>query len=88
MFSTGMEPSPPLYKPANARLLLVIAMKINIDELTFEEIKEVVDRLRSMKIEAKFRRMGPSIILQTEQGPVQLPNNEAIEILGVPAMMF
>ena len=63
-------------------------MKINIDELTFEEIKEVVDRLRSMKIEAKFRRMGPSIILQTEQGPVQLPNNEAIEILGVPAMMF
>lgn len=67
---------------------MVIGMKINIDELTFEEIKEVVDRLRNMKIEAKFRRMGPSIILQTENGPVQLPNNEAIEILGVPAMMF
>ena len=63
-------------------------MKINIDELTFEEIKEVVDRLRNMKIETKFRRMGPCIILQTENGPVQLPNNEAIEILGVPAMMF
>ena len=63
-------------------------MKINIDELTFEEIKEVVDRLRQMKIETKFRRMGPSIILQTEQGPVQLPNDEAIQIVGVPAMMF
>jgi hypothetical protein len=66
----------------------VIAMKINIDELTFEEIKEVVDRLRNMKIETKFRRVGPSIVLQTEQGPVQVAQNEAIEILGVPAMMF
>ncbi len=61
-------------------------MKINIDELTFEEIKEVVDRLRNMKIETKFRRMGPSVILQTENGPVQVAQNEAVEILGVPAM--
>ncbi|HIH19336.1 TPA: hypothetical protein HA225_05145 [Candidatus Micrarchaeota archaeon] len=66
----------------------MIRMKINIDELTFEEIREVVERLRNLKIETKFRRVGPSIILQTEQGPVQLPNNEALEIAGVPAMMF
>ncbi len=63
-------------------------MKINIDELTYEEIKEVVDRLRNMKIETKFRRLGPSIILQTENGPVQLPEAEAIDIFGIPAMMF
>ena len=61
-------------------------MKINIDELTYEEIKEVVDRLRQMKIETKFRRFGSSIILQTEQGPVQVAANEAIALYGVPAM--
>lgn len=64
----------------------VTNMKINIDELTYEEIKDVVDRLRNLKIETKFRRLGSSIILQTEQGPVQLPRNEAVELLGVPAM--
>ena len=63
-------------------------MKINIDELTYEEIKEVVDRLREMKLEAVMRRMGPSVILQTEQGPVQIAECEAAEIYGVPAMMF
>ena len=61
-------------------------MKINIDELTYEEIREVVDRLRSMKLETVMRRSGPSVILQTEQGPVQLGQEEAIEIFGVPAM--
>ncbi len=61
-------------------------MKFNIDELTFEEIKDVVDRLRNMKIETKFRRLGASIILQTEQGPMQVAQNEAVEIFGVPAM--
>jgi len=64
----------------------VTNMKINIDELTYEEIKDVVDRLRQMKIETKFRRLGASIILQTEQGPVQIARNEAVEMLGVPAM--
>lgn len=61
-------------------------MKFNIDELTYEEIKDVVDRLRNMKIETKFRRLGASIILQTEQGPMQVAQNEAVEIFGVPAM--
>jgi hypothetical protein len=61
-------------------------MKFNIDELTFEEIKDVVDRLRQMKIETKFRRLGSSIILQTEQGTVQVAQEEAVEIFGVPAM--
>lgn len=64
----------------------VVKMKINIDELTYEEIKDVVDRLRQMKIETKFRRLGGTIMLQTEQGPVQLPRNEAVELYGVPAM--
>ena len=63
-------------------------MKINIDELTYEEIKEVVEQLRNMKIETKFRRLGGSLILQTEAGPVQLPQNEALTIYGVPQMMF
>ncbi len=61
-------------------------MKFNIDELTYEEIKDVVDRLRMMKIETKFRRLGASIILQTEQGTVQVAQEEAVEIFGVPAM--
>ena len=61
-------------------------MKINIDELTYEEIKEVVDRLREMKLETVMRRFGPSVILQTEQGPVQIAESEAAEIYGVPAM--
>ena len=61
-------------------------MKINIDELTYEEIKEVVDRLRNMKIETKVRRMGPSVILQTENGTVQVGQSEAVELLGVPEM--
>lgn len=69
-----------------ANACLVIGMKINIDELTYEEIKEVVDRLRSMKIETKFRRLGASIILQTENGPVQVAQNEAVEMLGVQTM--
>jgi hypothetical protein len=83
---TGRHPSPPIYKPKIAQLRLVILMKINIDELTMEEIHEVVDRLRNLKIETKFRRLGSSVVLQTEQGPVQLPQNEAVAILGVPAM--
>lgn len=61
-------------------------MKINIDELTYEEIKNVVDRLREMKIEAKFRRIGATVMLQTEQGAVQVAANEAVELYGVPAM--
>jgi len=61
-------------------------MKINIDELTYEEIREVVDRLRQMKIETKFRRMGATIILQTEQGTVQIPQNEAAALYGIPAV--
>ncbi|MCX6772644.1 MAG: hypothetical protein NTV88_02645 [Candidatus Micrarchaeota archaeon] len=61
-------------------------MKINIDELTYEEIKDVVDRLRQMKIETKFRRFGATIMLQTEQGVVQVARNEAVELYGVPAM--
>ncbi len=61
-------------------------MKFNIDELTYEEIKEVVDHLRQMKIETKFARLGSSVILQTEQGQVQLPKNEAVAILGIPAI--
>jgi len=61
-------------------------MKINIDELTYEEIKDVVDRLRQMKIEAKFRRVGATIMLQTEQGVVQVAANEAVELYGIPAI--
>ncbi|VVB99944.1 Uncharacterised protein [uncultured archaeon] len=61
-------------------------MKINIDELTYEEIKEVVDRLRQMKIESKFRRVGATIMLQTEQGVVQMPATEAVELYGIPAV--
>ena len=61
-------------------------MKFNIDELTYAEIKEVVDRLREMKIETKFARVGASIVLQTEQGPVQVPADEAIELFGLPAV--
>ena len=64
----------------------VIGMKINIDELTYEEIKDVVDRLRQMKIEAKFRRVGATIMLQTEQGTVQVAQNEAVELYGIPAV--
>jgi hypothetical protein len=60
-------------------------MRINIDELTYEEIKEVVERLRKMKLEASFYRRGPSVILQTEQGPVQLSEPEAEEY-GMPAI--
>lgn len=61
-------------------------MKFNIDELTYEEIKEVVDHLRQMKIETKFARLGSTVVLQTEQGQVQLPKNEAAAILGIPAI--
>ena len=61
-------------------------MKINIDELSYEEIKDVVDRLREMKIESKFARIGASVVLQTEQGPVQVPAEEAIELFGIPAV--
>jgi hypothetical protein len=61
-------------------------MKINIDELTYEEIKDVVDRLRQMKIETKFRRIGGMIMLQTEQGAVQVSQNEAAALYGIPAV--
>ena len=61
-------------------------MKINIEELSFEEIREVVDRLRAMKIESKFTMIGSSIVLQTEQGPVSLPRNEASALFGIPAV--
>lgn len=63
-------------------------MKINIDELTYEEIRDVVERLRNMKLETVMRRKGPSMILQTENGPVQIAESEAAEVYGVPAMMF
>lgn len=63
-------------------------MKINIDEITYEEMQDVIARLREMKIESRIRRFGSSVILQTEEGPVHLPQAEAIDILGVPAMMF
>ena len=61
-------------------------MKINIDELTYEEIREVVEQLRCLKIEAKFHRLGGSVVLQTEQGPVQVPHAEAVDVLGLPAV--
>ena len=61
-------------------------MKFNIDELTYAEIREVVDRLREMKIETKFSRVGASIVLQTEQGPVQVPQDEAVELFGISAV--
>ncbi|MFA6328451.1 MAG: hypothetical protein WCY41_03325 [Candidatus Micrarchaeia archaeon] len=61
-------------------------MKFNIDELSYEEIKDVVDRLRAMKIESKFARLGSSIILQTEQGPMVVAQNEAVELFGIPAV--
>jgi len=61
-------------------------MKFNIDELTYDEIKEVVDRLRQMKIETKFAKRGASVILQTEQGQIQVAPSEAVELFGLPAM--
>ena len=61
-------------------------MKINIEELSYDEIKDVVDRLRAMKIESKFARLGSSIILQTEQGPMVIARNEAVELFGLPAV--
>ena len=61
-------------------------MKINIDELTYEEIREVVERLRSLKLETVVRRAGPCMVLQTENGPMQVPRNEAVDIFGVPEM--
>ena len=61
-------------------------MKINIEELTYDEIKEVVDRLRALKIESKFAMSGSAIVLQTEQGPVSLPKNEAVALVGIPAL--
>jgi len=64
----------------------VTNMKINIDELSYEEIREVVDRLRAMKIESKFARQGASVILQTEQGPMIIARNEAVELFGIPAV--
>ena len=64
----------------------VTKMKFNIDELSYEEIKDVVDRLRAMKIESKFARLGSSIILQTEQGPMVVAQNEAVELFGIPAV--
>ena len=74
-------------EPAGKRAKKGATMKINIDELTYEEIKEVVDRLREMKLETIIRKSGPSIILQTENGPVQIAESEA-EAYGVPAMVF
>lgn len=64
----------------------VTNMKINIDELSYDEIKDVVDRLRAMKIESKFARLGSSIVLQTENGPMQVARNEAVELFGIPAV--
>lgn len=61
-------------------------MKFNIDELSYEEIKDVVDRLRAMKIESKFARFGSSVVLQTEQGPMVVAPNEAVALLGIPAV--
>jgi hypothetical protein len=61
-------------------------MKFNIDELSYEEIKDVVDRLRALKIESRFSRLGASVILQTEQGPIVVARNEAVELLGIPAV--
>ena len=64
----------------------VTKMKFNIDELSYEEIKDVVDRLRAMKIESKFSRLGSSVVLQTEQGPMVVASNEAVELFGIPAL--
>jgi hypothetical protein len=61
-------------------------MKFNIDELSYEEIKDVVDRLRAMKIESRFARFGSSVVLQTEQGPMVVARNEAVELFGIPAL--
>ncbi len=61
-------------------------MKFNIDELSYEEIKDVVNRLRAMKIESKFARFGSSVVLQTEQGPMVVARNEAVELFGIPAV--
>lgn len=61
-------------------------MKINIDELTYEEIHEVIERLRNMKIESKLQRMGGLVVLQTEAGPVQLSADEAVDVLGIPSI--
>ena len=61
-------------------------MKFNIDELSYEEIKDVVDRLRAMKIESRFARFGSSVVLQTEQGPMVVARNEAVELFGIQAL--
>ncbi len=72
---------------ARARMLgKVTKMKFNIDELSYEEIKDVVDRLRAMKIESKFARRGESVVLQTEQGPMVVARSEAVELFGIPAV--
>ena len=92
-YDTGILPSPPIYIPAKARAYMPRRkagkgdqMKINIEELSYDEIKDVVDRLRAMKIESKFSRLGSSIILQTEQGPMVIARNEAVELFGIPAV--
>jgi len=89
-----MLPSQTLYISAKARSWMPRRkdawqgdqMKINIEELSYDEIKDVVDRLRAMKIESKFARLGSSIVLQTEQGPMVIARNEAVELFGIPAL--
>ncbi|MCX8197056.1 MAG: hypothetical protein N3G80_01935 [Candidatus Micrarchaeota archaeon] len=62
-------------------------MKINIGELTYEEMREVAERLRNLKIEISIRRVGTCLILQTENGPVQLHQDEAAETFSLPEML-
>jgi len=77
---------PDLSAKATESIGKVTKMKFNIDELSYEEIKDVVDRLRAMKIESKFARRGESVVLQTEQGPMVVARSEAVELFGIPAV--
>ena len=42
-------------------------MRINIDELTYEEIKDVVERLQRLRMESEFKRRGDSVFIQTKE---------------------
>ncbi|MCX8195397.1 MAG: hypothetical protein N3G22_04825 [Candidatus Micrarchaeota archaeon] len=61
-------------------------MKINIGEITYEEVQEVLERLRKLRMEAKIIRLGSSVVIQTDYGAVQIPKNEAAELFGIPAL--
>ncbi len=61
-------------------------MRIDIAELTYDEMRDVMQKLRELKMETKVKKLGASFVLQTENGPMQVPRNEAVALLGVPAM--